>query len=52
MSRDHLANMNDRAWLRTAIAYIKLKNLEQEFVDFCGGFKCPLLAERAKGEPR
>jgi hypothetical protein len=40
--------MNDRAWLESAVNFIRTRGLAQDFIDYCGGWKCPLLAERAK----
>ncbi len=40
--------MDAHRWLDSAISFIRARNLEQDFIDYCGGFKCPLLTERTK----
>ncbi len=34
--------INLEAWLRNALAFIREKGLEDQFTDWCGGWKCPL----------
>jgi hypothetical protein len=37
---------NHEAWLKTALEFIQSKGLDEDFVDFSGGFRCPYVVIR------
>ena len=45
-----MADINHAAWLRSCLQFIKSKQLEDEFRDFCGGWPTPDLPAPALGE--
>jgi hypothetical protein len=37
-----LNSINHEAWLKNAMTFIAEKGLEQDFTDWCGGWRCPV----------